>query len=145
LSKIEVGHPKAPAMEQKQKTDESTFFIPIASMPDLGLKLVRLTREAKIQEKVFELMTTQFELAKMEEAKDVNIIQVLDRAILPEKRSFPKRRFIVLVSTFIALFISVILAFLGEYVTILHKENPVQYDSIKANFDVIGWFKRKMR
>lgn len=131
LTKIEVGHPEVPEMEQKPKTDESIFFIPIASMPDLGLKLVRLTREAKIQEKVFELMTTQFELAKMEEAKDVNVIQVLDQAIPPEKKSYPQRRSIVFFSTLFAIAAATIAAFILEYYGRLKDNHIEKIESIK--------------
>jgi uncharacterized protein involved in exopolysaccharide biosynthesis len=139
LAKIEVGQPEAPTKEQKSKTDESNFFIPITSMPDLGLKLVRLAREAKIQEKVFELMTTQFELAKMEEAKDVNIIQVLDRAAPPERKSYPQRRSLVILSTLSAMFFGVVLAFLIDYWCRLQLKRPDQYGAIMANLDPKKW------
>lgn len=141
LAKIEFGQPANDTERRGSKINESDLFIPIGSMPDLGLKLAQLTRDAKTQEKVFELITTQFELAKMEEAKDVNTVQVLDRAVPPERRSFPKRSSIVILWTLTALFCGVVLAFLKDYLVRLQKLKPDQYESIKAVFSLKDRFK----
>lgn len=133
LAAIQSGGPESDSQDRNIQRTDSDLFIPIATMPDLGLKLARLTRKAKIQEKIFELMTTQLELAKMEEAKDVNIIQVLDRAVPPEKKSYPNRRAMVLLSTLSALFGALVLAFFFDYISRLRRNNPEQYDSIKTN------------
>jgi len=87
-------------------------------------------REAKIQEKVFELMTTQYELAKIEEAKDVNTIQILDEAVPPDKKSSPKRTIIVILSTFMAFFMAVFMAFVMEYIERIKTEDPDRYQQI---------------
>lgn len=93
----------------------SNFYIPFDDLPRLGLQLMRLTREAKIQEKLFELLTAQYEMARIEEAKDVDTIQVLDRAILPEKKVSPKRTRIVISLTLLAFIITTIIALSKEY------------------------------
>jgi len=74
-----------------------------------------LSREAKIQEMLFELLTREYELAKIEEAKSLPTIQVLDRAVVPEKKSKPKRRQMVMLSGIVALFIAIFAAFGREY------------------------------
>jgi uncharacterized protein involved in exopolysaccharide biosynthesis len=144
LDKLEIGRAAKTPKDQDDLANESNLFIPIGNMPDLGLKLVRLTREAKIQEKVFELMTTQLELAKMEEAKDVNVIQVLDRASPPEKRSYPQRRFLVLLSTIVALFCGAVMAFFIDYWSRLQLCRPDLWGSIKAHLHFSGWPWRKI-
>lgn len=93
---------------------ESEFYIPFDDLPRIGLQLMRLTREAKVQEKLFELLTSQYEMARIEEAKDINSLQILDTAVPPEKKAGPKRSAIVISSVLIALLFSVLLAFLLE-------------------------------
>lgn len=72
------------------------FGISISQLPVLGLTYYDLYRQAKIQETVFETLTKQYELAKIEEAKSVPTIKVLDEAQLPEQKSSPKRTLITL-------------------------------------------------
>jgi uncharacterized protein involved in exopolysaccharide biosynthesis len=74
-----------------------------------------LSREATTQEMLFELLTREYELAKIEEAKSMPTIQILDRAIVPEKKSKPKRAQMVMLSCVTALFISIFAAFVREY------------------------------
>jgi hypothetical protein len=55
-----------------------------------------LYRQTKIQETVYELLTQQYELAKVEEAKEIPTVKVLDAAIVPTKKTFPPRTVIVI-------------------------------------------------
>jgi uncharacterized protein involved in exopolysaccharide biosynthesis len=74
-----------------------------------------LSRDAKIKEMLFELLTREYEIAKIEEAKSMPTIQVLDKAVVPEKKSKPKRGLIIVSAAAIALFVSTIVAFIREY------------------------------
>ncbi|HEX4485964.1 MAG TPA: GNVR domain-containing protein [Terriglobales bacterium] len=76
----------------------------IRKLPLLGVKWAELYRRAKIQETVYQLLTQQFELTKMQEAKEIPTIRVIDPANLPEKKSWPPRLLIILALTTIALF-----------------------------------------
>lgn len=91
------------------------IFIPAASLPDISLKYARLLRDAKVQQTVFEMLTQQYEMSRITEAKDISTVQVLDIAKPPEVPSKPKRVLIVLFSTVSAAFISVFAALLFEY------------------------------
>jgi capsule polysaccharide export protein KpsE/RkpR len=64
-------------------------FPSIRQLPLLGVKWEDLYRETKIQETVYELLTQQYELAKVEEAKEIPVVKVLDPANVPERKSFP--------------------------------------------------------
>lgn len=92
------------------------IFIPTARIPGLALQYARLLREAKIQQTLFELLTQQYEMARIQEAKDSPTVQVLDVARVPEKRVKPKRTLIVLLSTFTAAFFGIFLIFFLEYI-----------------------------
>jgi uncharacterized protein involved in exopolysaccharide biosynthesis len=75
----------------------------IRQLPLLGVKWADLYRETKIQETVYELLTQQYELAKIEEAKEIPVVRVLDLAEVPEKKSFPPRMLIAGLGTLLAL------------------------------------------
>lgn len=80
----------------------------IRNLPLLGVKYADYYRHAKIQETVYELLTEQYELAKVEEAKETPSVKVLDPAKVPEKRSFPPRLVIMFLGTFLMLAVSVV-------------------------------------
>ena len=71
-------------------------------------------REFKVQEVIFELLTKQYEMARMSETKDVDGIQIIQRATVPDKKTKPKRSIIVLACTLAAGFMAVLFAFLCE-------------------------------
>ncbi len=91
-------------------------FIPLSEAPSVGLEYARLKRDVLIQQKVFELLTQQFELAKIEEAKDDITFQVIDPAIPPEKKIKPKRAMNIALAGVVSLFFGVFLVFFLEYV-----------------------------
>jgi len=73
--------------------DSASLSVSIADAPELGLEFVRLTRELKIQETIFELLKQQYENARIQETRDTPTVQVLDIARIPELKSRPKRTF----------------------------------------------------
>ena len=77
------------------KTDNS-LYPSIRKLPLLGVTYADLFRQTKIQETVYELLTQQYEMAKVEEAKEIPTVKVLDAAIVPTKKTFPPRTVIVI-------------------------------------------------
>jgi tyrosine-protein kinase Etk/Wzc len=67
----------------------------IASLPDLGLELARLVRAVKIQEQVYSLLSAQYEEARINEARDVTTVEVLDVATPPDRRAWPRRGLLI--------------------------------------------------
>ena len=63
----------------------------IRKLPLLGVTYADMYRRTKVQEAVFEALTREYELAKVEEAKEIPSVKVLDPADIPEKKSFPPR------------------------------------------------------
>lgn len=78
---------------------ESDLYPPLKKLPALGVRWADLYREVKMQEKVLELLTQQRELARIEEAKEVPTVQVLDAPRFPEKKSWPPRTLLVVLLT----------------------------------------------
>lgn len=110
------------------------FSVPFAELPEVGLELARLTREAKIQGEIYALLTQQYERAKIEEVKDTPTVQMLDRAVPPERRSFPQRKRIVLIAGILSLFAGVGMAFFCKYLEGL-RSRPEEYRDWKEIFD----------
>jgi len=88
----------------------------ISSLPSLGLGAARLYRDVKVQEQVFSLLMAQLEEAKIEEAKDVATVEVLDVATPAERKARPKRLIIVLLSGVASVVLSVGYVLGAEYV-----------------------------
>ncbi len=76
-----------------------SLYPSIRKLPLLGVTYADLYRRTKVAEVVFELLTQQHELAKVQEAKEIPSVKVLDRPVVPQKKSFPPRTLIVLLST----------------------------------------------
>jgi tyrosine-protein kinase Etk/Wzc len=87
----------------------------VGSVPALGQEYVRLMREYKIQEATVELLTKQYEVAKLSQAKDVSSIQVIQKARVPDKKVKPKRAAIVIIVTFSAALLAILFSFVSEF------------------------------
>lgn len=87
----------------------------MTSVPTLALDYGRLLREVKVQETLYTLLTSQYEQAKLAEARDTPTVQVLDQAVPAEKKSKPSIRLNVLIAGFLSLFVGIFLAFFMEY------------------------------
>jgi len=61
------------------------------AIPELGLEYIRRVRDVKYHEALYELLMRQYEVARLDEAKNASIIQVLDKAQVPDRRSSPRR------------------------------------------------------
>ncbi len=79
-----------------------------------GFDNLRLLRDVKYYETIYAMLAQQVELAKIDEAKDSSVLQVLDKAIEPERKSKPKRALIVMLATLAGGFVGVLLAFMRE-------------------------------
>jgi len=87
----------------KPSEDSTPIYPPLRKLPILGVTYADLYRQTKIQETVYELLTQQYELAKVQEAKEIPSVKVLDAAVVPTKKTFPPRTLTVLLSTFVCL------------------------------------------
>lgn len=88
--------------------------VPLENVPTAGLEYVRKYRDVKYREALFELLAKQYEAAKIDEARDSLIVQMLDKAAPPERKSSPHRAIIVATVTILALLAAVLIAFLME-------------------------------
>jgi capsule polysaccharide export protein KpsE/RkpR len=80
-----------------QEQDGESLYPSMRRLPILGVEYADLLRRNKIQEAVYESLTQQYELAKVQEVKETPSVKVLDAPDIPEKKSFPPRLLITLV------------------------------------------------
>lgn len=92
-------------------------------MTDASTEYVRRYRDVKYDETIFEILARQFELAKLDEAKEGAVIQVVDPAVVPDKRSFPKRSIMIVIATAVGFLVGIFIAFLMAGLERL-RENP---------------------
>lgn len=101
--------------------------IPTSRVPEVGVEYIRRIRDVKYYETIFELLARQYEAAKLDEAKNSGIVQVVDPAITPDRKSFPPRSLIVVISTMLGFLCGVIFALVKE------AYGRLQHDSIQGH------------
>jgi uncharacterized protein involved in exopolysaccharide biosynthesis len=97
--------PEAGTSEDEQSATAGAnedLYPSIRRLPILGVEWADLYRQTKVQEAIFETLTKQYELAKVEEARETPSVKVLDPADVPEHKSYPPRTVIVMFGTMLA-------------------------------------------
>jgi tyrosine-protein kinase Etk/Wzc len=108
-----------------------TIIPATGNIPGIGIEYLRKLRDVKIQEAIFEQISKQYELAKINETKDSSSVQIIDEAVPPSKKSGPKRSLIVIVSTFTAFIISLGIILIQEFLLKLSPEDAEIIREIK--------------
>jgi capsule polysaccharide export protein KpsE/RkpR len=80
-----------------------SMYPSIRKLPLLGVAYADLYRRTKIQEAVLETLTKEYEMAKVQEVKEIPTVKVLDNAHVPDKKSYPPRPLIMFLGTIMAL------------------------------------------
>jgi capsule polysaccharide export protein KpsE/RkpR len=96
----------APAAGSGAATDAQnldSLYPSIRKLPLLGVNYADLLRRTKVEEAIFEALTREYELAKVQEAKEIPSVKVLDAPDVPEKKSFPPRSLLTLLGALLGL------------------------------------------
>jgi tyrosine-protein kinase Etk/Wzc len=89
---------------------DDPLLVPKGKVPEASLEYVRRLRDVKYYETIFDILARQYEFAKLDEAREGAMIQVVDVAVPPELRSQPKRGLIVVCSVFIGFILGILVA-----------------------------------
>lgn len=84
----------------------NSLIVPKGRVPQVSLEYARRLRDVKYYETIFEVLARQYELAKLDQAKEGALIQVVDPAIPPDHKSWPPRALIMIGATFFGLFLA---------------------------------------
>jgi uncharacterized protein involved in exopolysaccharide biosynthesis len=114
------------ARMESRRADSSTSSVdlPVGKLPEASLAYVRARRELKLQEALMESMVRQFESAKLDEAKEGPLLQQVDPALAPDRRSRPARALIVAGSALAALLLSCTWVSARRYLALSLKDQP---------------------
>jgi uncharacterized protein involved in exopolysaccharide biosynthesis len=117
------------------KVPVSAGSVPAGNVPEAGLQYVRKMRNVKYNETIFELLAKQYEAARLDEAKTAAVIQVLDPAFEPDRKSSPQRTLMVAIMTLLGLFGSVGYILLAEVLRRLHSDPDVhvRWNTLKTS------------
>jgi hypothetical protein len=118
-----------PPTGNKQNANTAEPYPSLEELPLLENTYSALYRKAKINEGIYEALMQQYELAKVQEAKEIPSIKVLDQPVLPEHKVFPPRKTIVFLGTLAFLAIGIALLFLQVVVA----QMP-EYDQRRLTF-----------
>jgi uncharacterized protein involved in exopolysaccharide biosynthesis len=100
-------------------------------LPELALQFARMKRDLFVQQKIYEILTQQYELAKLSLEAEEPVFQVLELAEVPDKKSGPSRSIICIITTLGAFFFSVILAFVFNAIRNI-KNDPDKVRKLKG-------------
>jgi capsule polysaccharide export protein KpsE/RkpR len=89
-------------------------LMPTGRMPSVGMEYLRKLRDVKYNEILYELLAKQYEMAKLDEARDAAVIQVIDKAVQPERKVKPKMAVIIALSTVSGFIFSILAVFFVE-------------------------------
>jgi uncharacterized protein involved in exopolysaccharide biosynthesis len=94
----------------------------LEDVPDAGMEYLRAEHEVKYRQALFDLLIRQYDAARLDESKEPTIIQVMEPAIEPDRKSSPKRTLIVLLSTAVGFIISCLLALILWWIRLARSE-----------------------
>jgi uncharacterized protein involved in exopolysaccharide biosynthesis len=112
-----MGGTSAPLATDGSSTSndvQNSLYPPLRQLPRLAVPYADLYRRVKVQETVFELLTQQYELSRIEEAKNTPVVSVIDAPGIPEKKSSPARLLVALSIICFAVGFTVVLLLLRE-------------------------------
>jgi tyrosine-protein kinase Etk/Wzc len=102
-------------------------LMPTTTVPEAGLEYTRRLREVKYRESLFELLAKQYEAARIDEAKEAPIIQVVDRAIPPDKKTAPLRSVYLIAGVLLSGALGIFAALFGHAV-----RDPIRAEKVAA-------------
>jgi capsule polysaccharide export protein KpsE/RkpR len=101
-------------LEKNAAAGKGDALVPFGKAPGVGLEYIRRFREVKYFETLFEILAKQYEIARIDESKDAPVVQVLESAVKPERRSSPKRLVIAIAGFVLATVVAFVAAVATE-------------------------------
>jgi uncharacterized protein involved in exopolysaccharide biosynthesis len=138
LAEINAMKVELKKLEEKQEQMGVEPLIPTGQLPALGTEYIRKLRDFRYNEALYEVLVKQYEASRLEEAKDSAIVQVIDKALTPEKKDKPRRLLMIVLAAIVGLFFHALIAYsLGFY------ERVAEQPGVKSRLPTINrWFKR---
>lgn len=117
-------------------------LIPKGGIQESGIEYIRKFRDVKYFETIFDLLARQYEVAKVDEARQGAVVQIVDRAIVPDQRSFPKRTLIVLGAAVFGVFLGIGWVFIAESFNRI-SNNPAERSRLETLAEMLSPKKKR--
>lgn len=127
-----------------QGSASDDLFLPKGQIPQAGLEYIRKLRDVKYYEAIFDILARQLELAKLDEAKEGGFIQVVDQAVPPSKKSFPKRFLITAGAAAGGLLFAIIIVMYQAGIDRISMD-PKRGEKMRLLYDAIGIRRSSLR
>jgi tyrosine-protein kinase Etk/Wzc len=117
------------------KKDGGSVVFPTGNIPSASTEYMRRMRELKFNETLYGVLLSQYEAAKLDEARDASVIQVIEKAVPPERKVKPKRARMIIFATILGFFVSIVTAFAQEYIERASSdpENSGKFETLKRS------------
>ncbi len=112
--------------------EASALDMAVNRLPEAGIAYIRARRELKLQETLLENILRQYELAKLDEAKEGQVLQQIDKAVPPDYRSFPPRMILVAGGTLVGLLLG------AAWVIVRRLRSPGQDGAVLSSTLAVG-------
>jgi uncharacterized protein involved in exopolysaccharide biosynthesis len=130
---------EADEQDTPQKEDNSSY-LPLRQVPRLAVPYANLYREVHVQETVYDLLTQQYELARIQEAKDVPAVSVIDVPAIPEKKSFPPRLILAVALTMASVLSASLILICSHYWLLINPADPRRAFAREVFVTARGWW-----
>jgi capsule polysaccharide export protein KpsE/RkpR len=121
------------------------FGVSFVRLPGVAAQFARRYQDFKIQEEAYATLYQQYEYAKILEARDTPALTILDYAVPPDRRSFPRRTVIVAAVLLFSLAAGVCFAFVAEYFGFIKSARPDEYQGWRGIRDELSGPVRRLR
>jgi tyrosine-protein kinase Etk/Wzc len=115
---------------ENNKSPYSSLFLSFEDLPMLTKKYAELYTNYLLQIKLQEYLLPQYEEAKLQVQKNEPSLQIIDKAMVPDYKSKPKRAFIIIGALLIAFILQIIFILFAEHITWLEKNDNDKYQKI---------------
>ncbi len=116
----------------ESKSSGDNIIVPTGNLPSATTEYLRRMRELKFNETLYELLVGQYQTAKLDEARDAIVVQVIEKAEPPEYREKPKRMLMVILSMLASLFVTIFIAiFVDKIISGNDPESREQIELLK--------------
>jgi uncharacterized protein involved in exopolysaccharide biosynthesis len=116
---------------ERKSGGAGSFELSLTDVPSAGAEYIRAEREVKYRATLFEVLARQYEAARVDEAREAPVIQIVEPAIEPDRKSSPKRTLIVALSALSGMFLGCLMVALGSWKSMLQLD-PRRAEQMKA-------------
>src|SRR5262249_14167068 len=103
-----LGGTSENSAENSPQSASDATYPSMRQLPILGVPFADKLRRMKVEEVVFETLTKQYELTRVQEAKEVPSVKILDAPVVPDRKSYPPRLFIISLGTMLSVMIGIV-------------------------------------